>query len=102
MVRRMSTREARDNFADLLGSVYYTKEPVVVEKKGKPVAVVISPEQYASIEQVGEQFWATVDQIREQNRDKDPDEVLRDVTDIVEEVRQERYDKRQHEATRGH
>ena len=31
MVRRMSSREARANFAELLGSVHYTREPVIVE-----------------------------------------------------------------------
>lgn len=46
MVRTISTSEARASFGDLLGSVYYAKEPVIVEKKGKAVAVVISPEDF--------------------------------------------------------
>lgn len=100
MVKRMSSKEARDNFSDLLGSVYYTKEPVVVEKKGKPVAVVISPEQFETIEQGKEQFWATVDQIRQRNADADPDEVLADVTREVEAVRQEMHEERKRAAAR--
>lgn len=98
MVKRMSSKEARDNFADLLGSVYYTKEPVIVEKKGKPVAVLISTEQFETLERSREQFWATVDQIRQRNADKDPDEVLADVTREVEAVRQEMYEERQRKA----
>src|SRR5947209_662452 len=43
----MSVREARAHFADLLGSVYHTGEPVIVERNGRPVAVVVSPERYA-------------------------------------------------------
>ena len=40
-----------------------------------------------------EEAWATVDRIRDRNVDKDPDEVLRHVTAVVEEVRQERYER---------
>ena len=95
-VRTMSAQQARANFADLLGSVYYTKEAVVVEKKGKPVAVVISPEAHEQLTQQDapwERFWQAVDRIRERNADKDPDAVLADVTQVVEEVRQERYER---------
>lgn len=93
MVRRMSSREARANFAELLGSVHYTREPVIVERKGKPYAVLISPEQWEQIRQDQiERGWAAVDAIHERNRDGDPDEVYRDVTAAVEQVRQERYD----------
>lgn len=97
MVRCMSAKEARDNFADVLGTAYYKGEPVIVEKKGKPFAVVISPQQYEQYEQIRKDqeqaLWKVVDELRERNRDKDPDDVLREVTEIVEEVRQERYDR---------
>lgn len=103
MVKTMSARDARANFGDLLGSVYYTKEPVVVEKKGKPVAVVISLEEFErNRQQAVERAWATVDRVRERNADLDPDEVLRDVTAVVEEVRQERYEQRQKANHRSH
>ena len=92
MPRRMSSKEAREHFSDLLGSVYYTKEPVIVEKKGKPVAVVISPEQYEAFQKEEQRLWRIVDQIRDRNVENDPDEVLRDVTSIVEDVRKTRYE----------
>jgi len=98
----MSSKEAREHFSDLLGSVYYTKEPVIVEKKGKPVAVVISPEQYEAIQKEEQRLWHVVDQIRARNVDTDPDEVLRDVTAVVEEVRKTQYGKRKKEAEGSH
>lgn len=97
MITKMSAREARANFSELLGRVYYTKEPVIVEKKGKPFAVVISPEQYQTLQEVLAGAWARVDQVRARNADKDPDEVVADVTAEVEAVRQELYAQ----ATRG-
>jgi prevent-host-death family protein len=94
VTKRMSAREARDNFSDLLGVVFYGKEPVIVERKGKPVAVVISPEQYERYEQqIDQRFREAVDELRRRNADKDPNAVLRDVTEVVEEVRREQYER---------
>ena len=98
--RRMSVREARANFSDLLGSVHYTKEPVIVEKQGRPFAVVISTEDFDRLTQAREEFVAVVDRIRSRNADLDPAEILRDVTVEVEAVRQEMHEKRQ-SATEG-
>lgn len=98
VTKTMSVREARANFSDLLGLVHYTKEPVIVERKGKPFAVVISPEQYETIRQGIEGAWATIEKVQERNADQDPDEVLQDVTAVVEAVRQERHAKRQQAA----
>lgn len=103
-MRTMTAQQARAKFGDLLGSVYYGKEAVIVEKKGKPVAVVISPEEYEQLERERQakldRFWQTAERIAERNEDKDPDEVLADVTKVVEEVRQERYERKQR-ATEG-
>jgi prevent-host-death family protein len=93
MARTMSAREARANFGDLLGSVYYTKEPVVVEKKGKPYAVVVSPEDYETLQRIKRRGFAVIEALQDRNADKDPDEVLSDVTALVEEVRQELRDQ---------
>jgi prevent-host-death family protein len=90
--RHMSAREARANFGDLLGMVHYTKVPVIVEKKGRPYAVVISLEDYQRLQQDQEQAWAAVDRIRERNDNANPEDVLRDITNEVEAVRQERYE----------
>lgn len=46
MVRTISTSEARAGLGDVLGSVYYTNQPVIIERKGKAVAVVISPADF--------------------------------------------------------
>ena len=43
--------------------------------------------------------WAIIDQIGERNKHLDPDEVLRHVTEVVEEVRQELYEREQRQQT---
>lgn len=90
-MRRISAREARAHFADVLGSVHYGKEPVVVERNGKPFAVVISPDQYEVMEAALERAWTAVERMRERNADKSPEAVLEDVTAAVEAVREERH-----------
>lgn len=42
-----------------------------------------------------ERFWQLIQEIGERNADQDPDEVMGVVTEIVEEVRQERYEREQ-------
>jgi prevent-host-death family protein len=92
LTRRVSAKEARSNFSDLLGSVHYGGDPVIVEKKGRPFAVLISPEDFERFQMIAkEQFFETVREIQQANKDADPQEVLRDVTEAVEAVRQEEY-----------
>lgn len=94
MTTRLSAEEARENFSDVLGRVCDGQEPIIVERKGKPVAVLISPEQYERYERyVMEQLRKTVDELRRLNADIDPDEGFRDVSAIVEEVRREQYER---------
>lgn len=95
MVRRMSSKEARNNFSDIVGSVFYTKEPVVVEKNGRPMAVVISPDDYARYQKSEkQQLFQTIRQIQKHNRDKDPEAMEADIAAAVEEARQEEYGER--------
>lgn len=91
MVKHMSSREARANFADLLGAVYYTGEAVIVEKKGKPVAVVISPTAYQAFQEATARDWAVIEGLQAANTDPDPDpdDVMADVTAAVKEGRGE-------------
>lgn len=96
MVRNISARDARANFSDLLGSVFYTNEPVIVERKGKPFAVVISPEQFRVMQAELGTAWHSVDDVRAENRDVPAQQVLNDITNEVESVRQEMYAERSH------
>lgn len=98
VVRRISSRDARANFSDVLGVVYYAKEAVIVEKKGKPVAVLINPEEYERLQQAGQDNWAVIERVQANNAAYDPDEVLADVTAEVEVVRQELHEERKRAA----
>ena len=89
MVRRISAKEARNNFSDLIGSVYYNKEPVIVEKQGRPFAVVISPEDYERFIRDWEADFAVLDEIWAKNPDVSPEEAEADVAREIAAYRQE-------------
>lgn len=92
----ITAKEARDNFADLLGMVYYGKESVIVEKQGRPFAVVVNPDQYERFKQIAkERFFEIVDKVQAKNKNVSPKKVLKNVTRVVEEVRQNLYENRE-------
>ncbi len=99
ITRKMTAKEARDNFTDLLGAVYYGKEPIMVEKKGRPFAVVVNPEEYGKYIQYKEaakmRIFEIIEEIQTANKNKNYGQVLKEVTEAVEETRKERYAKRQ-------
>jgi ElaB/YqjD/DUF883 family membrane-anchored ribosome-binding protein len=68
----------------------------MVQNTSKSAEVVVSDDCDAVEQERNElrdRFWQAVERIRERNADKDPDEVLREVTEAVEEVRQEQYER---------
>jgi len=68
LTRRISAKEARNNFSDLLGQVRYNGDPVIVEKKGRPFAVLISPEDFARFQTIAkERLSETVRAVRQDN-----------------------------------
>lgn len=48
-IKRISTRTARNQFSDLIGQVHYTSEPVMIERAGKPMVVLLSVEAYEQL-----------------------------------------------------
>jgi PHD/YefM family antitoxin component YafN of YafNO toxin-antitoxin module len=78
----------------LIDAVDATDEPIVVEDQGKRRLVVMSPEEFDRLrDDQAERDWQTIQRLQERNADKDPDEVLRVVTAVVEDVRRERYER---------
>jgi len=90
LVKKMSAKEARNSFSDLLGVVYYSKEAVVVEKRGKPVAVVISPEDYERLLAARDERLAVFDEIRARNPEVTPEEAEEDAARAIAAFRTEK------------
>lgn len=88
----ISAKQARDNFTDLLGAVYYGKAQITVEKKGRAFAVVINPEEYERYQKMAkEQFFKVTGKIQARNSKYSEKEVLADITKAVWEIRKADY-----------
>ena len=74
-------------------------EAPIVQNARKPRNDVVNDEMCERVArrqaEDRDRFWKLVQEIGERNADQDPDETYRFVTEIVEEVRQERYEREQ-------
>ena len=91
MTTTVSSKDARDNFTDILGKVYYSNDAIIIEKKGRPFGVVISPADYIRYKKAAkERFFEIASSVQEKNKNVDPDHALDAVNETVEEVRADR------------
>lgn len=67
MSTKFSIAEARNNFAALIRDVEETDQPVEVTRRGQPVAVILSTEQYALLlgQERKRDFWQAYQEWRE-------------------------------------
>ena len=56
MYARLSARDAKNRFGQMLDLAQ--REPVTIEKKGRPVAVVLSLRDYNHYEALEDELWA--------------------------------------------
>lgn len=91
--------KAQSDLDALIDAVDAADEPVIVEDQGKRRLVVMSPEEYDRLRgDRNERNWEMIQHVQERNADKDPDEIMRDVNQAVEEVRQQYRERQQQSA----
>ena len=93
MTQTMKASQARQEFSQLLNKVFRRETRVVVEKHGIPVAAIISAqdlERFTELEAERQARFQVLDEIHARNRDRDPDEVERDVAEVIAAMRRER------------
>jgi len=83
----MGAREARNNFAHLLGSVHYGNEVVIIERSGRPMVAVIPVAMYEQLIAEREARFQVLDRIRGRLPDVPAEEVEQDVAEAVAAVR---------------
>jgi prevent-host-death family protein len=93
MKRRLSAVEARKKLGEILDGVYYRGDEVVIERAGKPLAVVVPARLYEQHQRnqkdAAETLMAISNRLYERNKDV-PREVLEaEIDEAIEEVRAE-------------
>lgn len=95
MIQVMKASAVRQGWSQLIDRVFRGGTRVVVEKSGIPVAAIISLqdlERFTQAEAEREERFKVLDRIRAKNADKDPEREERFIAEVVEAVRQDRYD----------
>jgi prevent-host-death family protein len=94
MAQHVGAREARSRFSELIGSVRFGNEEVIVERSGKPMAAMIPIETYERLVAERRARFEVLDRIRSRLPEIPPEEIDRDVTDAVSKVRSGRAARR--------
>lgn len=91
----ISSRDIQRSYKSIFTRVKRTQKPVVVISNNQPQAAIISLEMLDKFTQLQQEqdLWNTIEAIQAKNANKDPDEVYKDVTEAVEEVRQKMYEE---------
>jgi prevent-host-death family protein len=89
MTKRISAREARNRFSDLIGSVRYGGEEVIVERSGRPMAAVIPVEVYERLVAERRDRFEIIDRISSRLPGVSPEQINKDVTEAIGRIRAE-------------
>jgi len=89
VLKTINALKARRNLGQLLEEVFYKGDQIVIERAGKPMAVVISPSEYEAYKRQREQDMEIFGKIREKNKGVGLEEVEKDVREAIKAVRQE-------------
>ena len=89
MKRRLSAVEARKRLGELLEGVYYRGDEVVIERAGKPMAVVVPTGLYESLERSRDRLFELIEKNWERNKDVPYEVIEREVAEAIREVRAE-------------
>ena len=94
MAKHVGAKEARNKFADLIGSVRFGNEEVIVERSGKPMAAMIPVETYERLVAERRARFDVMDSIRSRLPNIPPEEIERDVAEAIARVRADRAESR--------
>jgi prevent-host-death family protein len=96
MAKTIKASVARQQFSQLLNEIFRGESRVVVEKSGIPVAAIISASDYqrlARLEAERNKDFAILDEMREAFKDVPPEEIEREVSRAISQVREENRTK---------
>lgn len=94
MKRTISAVEARKRLGEILESVYYRGDEVIIERAGKPMAVVIPSSRYAAMERGRDRMFDMIEEVHERNKDVPYEVIEKEIDEAIREVRAEYRAKR--------
>lgn len=89
MEKTTNSSDLRSNLSLVLDEVQFNQDSYVIERKGRPAAVIVPLAVYDNWKKSRERFFETVKQIQAANENADPDEILQDILAAQQAVRAE-------------
>ena len=90
MITEVSAVNFRQNLGEMLSQVQYRNDSIVINKDGKPVAVLVDPELFARIRRMRERFDALSGRVAEAYADVPPKQGMAEIDAAVARERQSR------------
>jgi prevent-host-death family protein len=87
MEKRLGVTEAREKFSEIVERVQYQGDAFLINRHGKPAAAVVPVNVYENWKRQRDELFATIRQIQEKNKDRDPEEAMRDALEAQKAVR---------------
>ena len=88
MERRLGVTEARKELARIIDDVKYKGENYVIVRRGEPAAVLVPIDVYYQWKREREELFDVIREIQAANAGADPDQVMREVLEAQQAVRQ--------------
>lgn len=87
MTKTTTAIKARKNLGQLLEEAYYRGDEFVIERAGKPMAVLIPIQEFQKWQTQREADFALFDEVRAKAKKAKPEKVEQDVTQAITKVR---------------
>jgi len=89
MEKRVSAMQARRQFGQLLEEVYYRNHDVVIERAGRPMAVLVSLDQYRRWQEQRDEVFAIIRDVQQKTSRVPGDELQTLIAEAVEAAKSE-------------
>lgn len=87
MTKTTTAIKARRNLGQLLEEAFYKGDEFIIERAGKPMAVLIPVQEFENWLRQREKDFGVLDEIKAQNRQKSSENIEKDVDEAIKEVR---------------
>lgn len=94
MITEVTAVNFRQNLGEMINQVQYRSDSIVINKDGKPVAVLVDAEIFARIRRMRERFDELSRRIAEAYTDLPPEEGMAEIDAAVARQRQPRKRRR--------
>ena len=89
MEKSIKSSVLRSKLSPILDEVQFKGDNYIIERNGRPAAVIVPLDIYENWKQNRQRFFDTIRQVQEANQDADPDEVMELVLQAQQAVRAE-------------